>query len=428
MALDGENSGIALRCDMQGRILEILNDQAGLFDPVESGRLVTQYVERGSRAKMLSFLLTVQSEGAAFDWEINWAVDDRISTLSLAGIVVDTEIWLVGAQSSESLPRLFEELLQMGNEQTNIVRRLVKERSTVGRDSGQGDRSLYDEISRLNNDLVTLQRELTRKNAELGRYAADLDRRNEEIRQFAYIVSHDLKAPLINLKGFCAELASAVQVVANAMESVSPYLDEAQQQAVTVALEQNIPEALGFVHSSVERMSSFVGAVLKLARLGYRELEWEPVAMTPLVREILGSLLHQVDQQSIRITFKDLPEVIADRVSMEQVMGNLVTNAILYLDPQRPGEIEITAEHGVREVIFRIRDNGRGIAEADRKHVFAPFRRGGQQDVPGEGMGLAYVQTLIRRHGGRIWFDSVQGEGTTFLFSLPNQPRGETGG
>ena len=97
-----------------------------------------------------------------------------------------------------------------------------------------------------------------------------------------------------------------------------------------------------------------------------------------------------------------------------------MSNAVLYLDPGRPGEIEVIAQRDSDEMTFRVRDNGCGIAEEDMDKVFAPFRRAGKQDVPGEGMGLPYVQTLVRRHGGRIWCESEPGVGTTFSFTLSN--------
>jgi signal transduction histidine kinase len=101
-------------------------------------------------------------------------------------------------------------------------------------------------------------------------------------------------------------------------------------------------------------------------------------------------------------------------------------NAVKYLDHGRPGEIEVTGEANGGETIFRIRDNGRGIAEDDMDKVFAPFRRAGKQDTPGEGMGLAYVQTLVRRHNGRIWCESELGKGTTMTFTIsPHRAGGE---
>lgn len=114
----------------------------------------------------------------------------------------------------------------------------------------------------------------------------------------------------------------------------------------------------------------------------------------------------------------ELSEVVADRTAMGQVVGNLLNNAVTYLEPGRPGEIEVSGERAGNGATFHVRDNGRGIAERDRDKVFTPFRRAGKEDVPGEGMGLAYVQALIRRHGGRMWFESEPGQGSTFHFTV----------
>jgi len=273
-----------------------------------------------------------------------------------------------------------------------------------------------------------IQQELAeRKRAEkqLQRYAAELEQSNEEIKQFAYIVSHDLRAPLVNLKGFTAELRAALAVVGSATVAALPHLDEKQQQIVTTALQEDIPEALGFIDSSVTRMDRFINAVLKLSRLGRRELHPEPIDMNDLVQTILETLAHQIEAHRAKVTVGHLPEVIADRTSMEQIVGNILSNAVKYLDPDRAGEIEITAEQSHDATTFQIRDNGRGIAERDMHKVFAPFRRAGKQDTPGEGMGLAYVQTLIRRHGGRIWVESEPGEGSTFYFTIPKDKGGD---
>ena len=105
---------------------------------------------------------------------------------------------------------------------------------------------------------------------------------------------------------------------------------------------------------------------------------------------------------------------------MEQIIGNILDNAVKYLDADRPGEIEITDERGRDVTTFHIRDNGRGIEKESMDKVFAPFRRAGKQDIPGEGMGLPYVQMLVRRHGGRIWCESELGVGTKFTFVIPD--------
>jgi signal transduction histidine kinase len=124
----------------------------------------------------------------------------------------------------------------------------------------------------------------------------------------------------------------------------------------------------------------------------------------------------------------ELPEVVADRTSMEQVMGNILGNAVKYMTSQRPAEIEVSGERLAEETVFYVKDNGRGIAEEDMDKVFTPFRRAGSQDVPGEGMGLTYVQTLVRRHDGRIWCESELGAGTTFSFTISNRLESDGGG
>jgi signal transduction histidine kinase len=245
-----------------------------------------------------------------------------------------------------------------------------------------------------------------------------LEYSNEEIRNFAYIVSHDLRVPLVNLKGYTTELQSALEVIGSTMDIALPHLNEDKRSAVAMALHEDVPEALEFITTSVSRMDSFINSVLQLSRLGRRELKPEPIDMNSLVQTTLENLSHQIQERGTKVKVKSLPQVIADRTAMEQIMGNILDNAVKYLDPERPGQIDVTAETNNGTQIFRIRDNGRGIAEEDMHKVFAPFRRAGKQDTPGEGMGLAYVQTLIHRHGGRIWCKSEPGKGTTFTFAI----------
>ena len=254
----------------------------------------------------------------------------------------------------------------------------------------------------------------------LQQYANELEQRNEEVKQFAYIVSHDLRAPLVNLKGFSAELRSALEVVDSAMGAALPHVEEAQREALSFALKEDVPEALEFIESSVTRMDKFIGAVLQLSRLGYRELALEPLDVQDIVDDVLASLAHQIGEQGIGVTIGPLPEVVADLTSIEQIMDNLLSNAIKYLDPERPGKIEIGGERRDGETVFHVRDNGRGIVEEDMDKVFAIFRRAGKADVTGEGVGLLYVQKLVRRHGGRIWCESEPAVGSTFSFAISN--------
>jgi signal transduction histidine kinase len=116
----------------------------------------------------------------------------------------------------------------------------------------------------------------------------------------------------------------------------------------------------------------------------------------------------------------ELPAVLADRTAMGQIMGNLLDNAVKYLEPERDGFLEIRGERTATDTVITVRDNGRGMTPQDIPRVFELFRRAGKQDVPGEGMGLTCVKTLVRRHEGRIWCDSELGKGSTFTFTIPH--------
>jgi PAS domain S-box-containing protein len=278
---------------------------------------------------------------------------------------------------------------------------------------------------------ITILRDITerREAAERAkRYTAEIETANEEIKQFAYIVSHDLRAPLVNLRGFSAELRRALEAVLPLARQSLATLPEGDRGFTQGAMDEDIPEALGFIDASVTRMDSFINAVLKLSRIGRRELAYRPLDPRPLVEEILQTLAHQQATHDATVTVGDLPDVTADRTALEQIFGNLLANALLYLVPGRPGRIEVGGAHGKTEATFWVRDNGRGIAAEDADKVFAPFRRAGKQDVPGEGMGLAYVHTMVRQHGGRIWFESEPDVGTTFFFTISNALGDAAGG
>jgi PAS domain S-box-containing protein len=246
----------------------------------------------------------------------------------------------------------------------------------------------------------------------------------KEIRQFAYIISHDLRAPMINLRGFSEEIAAALQVLGPAIAAGLPMMPEQDRQRMLSAANEDLPESVEYIRSSVERMDRLIGSILNLSRMGHRELVLEVLDMQDIVRETVKALSHQIDRRQVSVIVGSLPPVVADRTAMEQIVANLIDNALKYLDPARPGEVEISGISLPRETLFEVRDNGRGIAPEDREVVFEIFRRVGPRTMPGEGMGLAYVRTLVRRHGGRIWCESNGESGSVFRFTLTRDIHG----
>lgn len=253
---------------------------------------------------------------------------------------------------------------------------------------------------------------------KIKKVARDLEQANEEVKQFAYIISHDLKAPLVNIKGFSSELGYAAKEVNSVMNAVMPHLNETQKASINMALKEDIPEALEFIESSAGSMDKLISSILNLSRLGRRELKPEKVNIRSIVESIVDDMAFQIEERNAKIIMGSLPVLVADQAAMKHIMGNLLTNAVKYFEPDRLLEIEITAEATENETVIHVRDNGRGIAESDMDKVFAPFRRAGEQNVPGDGMGLSYVQALVRRHGGRIWCKSEPGTGTVFSLTI----------
>ena len=251
---------------------------------------------------------------------------------------------------------------------------------------------------------------------------ADLTRANEEIQRFAYIVSHDLRSPLVNVMGFTSEmeagLASLDKLVVEADEK-APGLVTRDARAV---IAEEIPEAIGFIRSSTRKMDRLINAILKLSREGRRTLNPEPLSMDVLATGVIDSLRHLADDRGAAIALDGaLPDIVNDRVAIEQLLSNLTENAVKYLSPERPGDIRLRGRAVGSRAVFEVADNGRGIDARDHERVFELFRRSGQQDQVGEGIGLAHVRALVYRLGGAITVDSELGRGSTFRVDLPRR-------
>jgi signal transduction histidine kinase len=258
--------------------------------------------------------------------------------------------------------------------------------------------------------------------ARVKERTADLSRANEEIQRFVYIVTHDLRAPLVNIMGFTSELEGGMKSLQAVIERSGSHLaaDALAREARTAATE-DLPEAIGFIRSSTRKMDNLINAMLKLAREGRRTLRPESIDLAGLVEASVSAIQHLVTEAGGRIEVAvNAPPMIGDRLALEQVFGNLVDNAVKYRSKDRPLRVEVRASPAPGDRIeISVADNGRGIAPQDLERVFELFRRSGAQDQPGEGIGLAYVRTVIRRLGGDITVKSVLDEGTTFRIVLP---------
>jgi signal transduction histidine kinase len=267
--------------------------------------------------------------------------------------------------------------------------------------------------------------------ATVDERTADLREANNEIQRFAYIVSHDLRSPLVNIMGFTSELeqlradifrriaqlshaAATAPAAPVAAGGVEPDLEGQDRQ-----LSQDFSEALVFIKSSIAKMDRLISAILNLTREGRREFEPVRIDTRELIEGIVATVAHQAAEAEAQIRISPLPEIVSDRLALEQIFSNLIDNALKYLKPGVPGDISVRGRTKLGFAIFEIADNGRGIDPKDHQRIFELFRRAGTQDKPGQGIGLAHVRAMVRRLGGTMSVQSELNSGSTFTITLP---------
>lgn len=264
---------------------------------------------------------------------------------------------------------------------------------------------------------------LMRKQTEdaLMNYANELERSNAEIKGFNQIITHDLRAPLANIKGFSAETAEKIALLQEIVEENQRAFDEADYADIKQILFEKVPRYLGYMQSSTEKMERLTDSVLKWFRLGKRDLVMEYIDMNALMHSIIEATKSTVHAHNIDIRVEKLPSLRADKDALSQIFSNLLDNAIKYLKPDRAGRIWVTSDVRDEFVCYHVRDNGRGMKERDTEKIFSMFRRVGEQNAAGEGIGLAYVKTLVEKHGGTIECVSEFEKGSTFTVCLPRR-------
>ena len=238
-----------------------------------------------------------------------------------------------------------------------------------------------------------------RKRAEesLAQQAEELARSNVELERFAYVTSHDLQEPMRTVRSFAQLLKRR-------------YADQFTGDAA---------EFLQYITGGVERMQTLINDLLAYSRVSSRGAAFAPADCGHILRMVLDSLQATVEAQQATVTFDPLPVVLGDATQLGQLFQNLIANAIKFHRSQPP-RIHVSVVERPAEWVFSVRDNGIGIAREYFDRIFIIFQRLHTiQEYGGTGIGLAVCKKIVERHGGRIWLESVVGEGTTFYFSIP---------
>jgi PAS domain S-box-containing protein len=252
---------------------------------------------------------------------------------------------------------------------------------------------------------------------QLESTVAELNRKNQEVEAFVYIVSHDLRAPLVNVQGFARELELSCSRLKSIIASTS--LPEGDRNTVNEILDEEITGALHFISASSSKFERLIDALLGLSRQGRQVYQIVPLDVQDLVAGTIATLKQMASEAGASVRVRSLPPVSADVTALGQVFSNLIANSIKYRNPERPLEVEIGGEIEGPSVRYWVRDNGLGVPESGKSRLFQVFQRLHPAAAPGEGMGLAIVHRIVERHGGKIWAESEEGRGTTFFFLLP---------
>jgi PAS domain S-box-containing protein len=260
-----------------------------------------------------------------------------------------------------------------------------------------------------------LTRELEARVAELARSNRELAQQSNENENFVFSVSHDLRSPLVNLQGFSHELSLTTGSIEQLLRD--PAVPEDIRRRGLELTQQEMQESIGFIRNAVKHLGNIIDGLLRLSRVGRIEYASQVVDSNAVVAEILASLHSTVVQSGAAVTVTALPVIRGDRNAIAQVFANIIGNALKSLDERRPGRIEISAT-AAQPPVFAITDNGVGIPEDYQRKIFRVFQHVHDSRTRGEGMGLAIVRRIVERHGGRIWFESKAGVGTTFFFSI----------
>ena len=262
--------------------------------------------------------------------------------------------------------------------------------------------------------ITNLTHELERRVRELDAANRELAQRNAENESLVYSVSHDLRSPLVNLQGFSQELMITAEAIRTLLKTSSMAEDLRAEALALVGTD--LDESVAFISDAVKHLGNIIDGLLRLSRVGRVEYERAPVDMRELIQELLSAMHATVARSGAHIELGDLPVVTGDRNAIGQIIANLLGNALKSLDPTRPGVVQISASGS--PPVFALRDNGIGIPQDYRPKMFQVFQQVHPAPNRGEGMGLAIVRRIVERHGGRVWYESTPGLGSTFFFTL----------
>lgn len=250
------------------------------------------------------------------------------------------------------------------------------------------------ELREANQDII--ERKITER--ALEKKSAELARANEELEQFAFAASHDLQEPLRTISNFSGLLSKKLQ-----------------------DLDSEDKEYFQFITNATSRMQRLIKALLDFSKIG-RKVEFDQVDCDELMKAVINDMQGSLSEADVMVDFTLPRSIIANEIELKQLFQNLISNSIKFRRPDVPCQIAVHAEEREQDYYFQFSDNGIGIEDKYRERIFIIFQRlHPEHKYAGTGIGLATCQKIVTQHGGKIWVESVFGQGSTFHFSISKE-------
>lgn len=385
------NDGLFITCDSIGKINSVKYFKGGFNDIDIKGKMFVELFVPEYISLALNFLTEIKKRTASFGWELVLKSEiSNFSTHFFSGIINEGEMFIFASPFRVDFKRFLEAMAQINSEQTNAIRSINKEQQDVI-DAAVKNDHLFNELSRVNNELINTQREIAKKNREL----------QESMKINNYLLgmaAHDLRNPLGNIFNYCE------------------FLEETACENEQVEFIKEIKHLSNFMLGLVSDLLS-VSAI----ESGNIALKIEQFDIDLFLTQIILRQRLIADRKKIVIEFdsKGLILVNADKIKIEQVFTNLISNGIKFSNPNTVILVSITETEN--SVVVKVKDQGQGIKENELNLLFKPFQKTSSKSTAGEpstGLGLFIVKRIIEAGKGKIWVESEVNKGTTFFVEL----------